>query len=160
MYHEQVELRVEELTDCVRASYHMHRQPSRPDIIGDALLSCLLKLCRFVFGDKLVPIEVTLKRPQPGDPGKWEEYFCTKVIFGQPLNSMSISKEDADRPLTGANSELVAIHEELIRRHLARLGRSNILNRTRMGIMEQLPSGRVTRSVGPCPEHEQTNTAP
>lgn len=144
MFHEQLELRVEELPDRVRASYHMHQQPCRPGIVGDAQLACLLVLCRFVFGDDLVPVEVTLKRQEPSDPGEWKEFFGSGVKFGQALNSLSFSNENADRPLTGSNSELVAIHEEMIQRHLARLDRGNILNRARMGIMEQLPSGRVT----------------
>ena len=66
------------------------------------------------------------------------------VKFGQPENSLSIRAADADRPLTGANRELLAVHEEVILRHLAHLESANLLERVRVAIVEELPSGRVT----------------
>lgn len=144
MVNEQVEMKLGELPNSIRVSYRMLRQPTHPDLLGDALLANLLKLCRINFGSKLVPVEVNLKRQEPLDPGPWFEFFGTTVCFDQAENSLSISAADADVPLTGSNSELVAIHEEVIRRHLMRLDRNNILNRARLRIMKQLPSGRIT----------------
>ena len=39
---------------------------------------------------------------------------------------------------------MIALHEEVIQCYLMKLDRGNILNRARLQIMEQLPSGRVT----------------
>ena len=146
MFNEQVELRVQELSDRVRATYRILQQPTRPDELGDAILSGLLKLCRINFGSNLEPVEVILKRPEPPDPKPWIEFFGTAIQFGQSEISLSIAKRDADMPLTGSNSELVAINEEVMRRHLMRIGRNDIINQSRVRIMEQLPSGRVTKN--------------
>ena len=147
MFNEQIEMRVNELPDRVRVSYRMLREPTRPDLVGDSLLANLLQLCRMNFGEKLKPVEIRLKRSEPPDSSPWLEYFGTIVCFGQAENSLAISASDADTPLTGSNSELVTVHEEVIRRHLMKLDRNNVLNRSRIGIMEQLPSGRVTQDA-------------
>jgi AraC-like DNA-binding protein len=147
MFNEQIDMQVEELSDRVRVTYRMLRQPTHPNLMGDALLASLLQLCRMNFGMDLEPVEVRLKRPLPPDPSPWFEYFGVKVQFEQPENSLSISARDADTPLTGSNSELVTVHEDVIRRHLMKLDRNSVLNRSRLGIMEQLPSGRVTQDT-------------
>ena len=92
------------------------------------------------------PVEVNLKRPEPPDPNPWIEFFGTTIQFGQSEISLSIDKRDADMPLTGSNSELVAVNEEVMRRHLMKISRNDIINQSRVRIMEQLPSGRVTKN--------------
>jgi AraC-like DNA-binding protein len=144
MFNEHVEARVVVLPDRIRVSYRPLRRASRPDEIADAQLAGLLTLCRVNFGSDLAPIEVTMRRAEPADPSLWHEFFGVAVKFGQPENSLSISAADADRPLTGANRELLAVHEEVIRRHLAHLDSASVLERVRMAIVEELPSGRVT----------------
>jgi len=146
MFHEAVELCLDEEPSSIRVHYRMSRQPTRARIVADAQLAGNLALCRANFGAELVPLEVTLRREQPADPTPWNEYFGVGVRFGQPLNSLVISARDADRPLTGSNPEMVRLHEDIIQRHLLRLDRDNILNRARLEIMERLPSGRVVES--------------
>jgi AraC-like DNA-binding protein len=144
MFNEQADVQLEELPDRIRIIYRMHTQPTRPGLVGDGQMAGVMMLCRLNYGDSLVPLEVTLKRPKPQDPSPWLDYFGTEVLFGQPDNSLSFSIEDADRKLTGSDPEMIALHEEVIQRYLMKLDRGNILNRARLQIMEQLPSGRVT----------------
>jgi AraC-like DNA-binding protein len=144
MFNEHVEMRVDVLPERIRVSYHQRSVPSRPDEVADGQLAGLLALCRINFGEDLMPVEVTLRRARPADPSPWRDYFGIEVKFGQPENSLSIGAADADRPLTGANRELLAVHDEVIRRHLAHLDSASILERVRMAIVEELPSGRAT----------------
>lgn len=144
MSHEQVELSLEESSTRITAVYQMRKQPTRPGLVGDGQIAGLLALCRINYGENLVPAEVTLKRPEPSNPAPWIEFFGTDVKFGQPANSLSISSEDADRPLTGSDPEMISLHEEVMQRYLMKQDRSNILNRTRLQIMEELPTGSVT----------------
>ena len=146
MFNEQIELQVQELPDRVRATYRVLQQPTHPNELGDAILSGLLKLCQINFGPNLEPVEANLKRPEPPDPKPWFEFFGPTVRFGQPEISLAIARRDADVTLTGSNSELVAVNEEVMRRHLMKIDRDNILNRSRLRIMEQLPSGRITEN--------------
>jgi len=144
MFNEQIVMQVDELPDRVRVTYGMLQKPSNPRMLGDAQLANLLTMCRLNFGTNLEPVEISLKRPEPSDPSPWQEIFGSSVCYDQPENSLAISARDADTPLTGSNRELVHIHEEVIRRYLVTLDRNNILNQSRLRIMEQLPSGRVT----------------
>ena len=144
MFNEALVMRVEECPDRVRTIYGLRKRSSLPEVVADAQLACLLALCKMNFGAALVPLEVTMMRAAPEDPAPWHDYFGIEVLFGQPENSLSISAADADAPLTGSNEELLYIHEDVIRRHLAHLDRTSIQNRVRLAIMEELPSGRVT----------------
>ena len=144
MYNEQLLMRVQELPDRLSVSYRLQSSRPRPPEVGDSHLAILLKLCRINFGRKLQPVEVELQRPEPSDPSPWLGFFGPNVCFGGHEDRLSISARDADAPLTGSNEELVALHEEVIRRYLLKLDRSSILNRARYGIIEHLPSGRIT----------------
>lgn len=145
MSHEHINLSLQDSPGRVTFIYRMRQQPTRPGLVGDSVVAGLFILCRYNFGPELIPAEVTLKRPEPNNPTPWLEFFGTSIKFGQPLNSLSIRNEDADKPLTGSDPELIGLHEEVIRRHLMNLDRNNILNRTRLQVMEQLPSGPVSQ---------------
>ena len=144
MYNERLVMRVEESHDRLSVSYHLATSHPRPHDVGDANPAILLRLCRINFGRPLQPLEVELQRPEPGDPSPWLAYFGPNVRFGGRANRLSIRARDADIPLTGASEELVALNEEVLRRYLLKLDRHSILNRARLGIMEHLPSGRIT----------------
>lgn len=144
MFHEHLELCLEERPDHVRISHRMIKNPTRPHLVADGQIAGTLALCRASFGESLAPVEVTLKRDKPSDPGAWIEFFGDRVLFGQPRNSLVISAVDADRQLSTSNPEMVRLHEEVIQRHLLKLDRENIIDRARLHLMEQLPSGPVT----------------
>jgi len=147
MYNERLEMRVQELSDRLSVSYCLQTSLPRLHELGDANLAILLKLCGINLGRRLQPLEVELLRPEPADPSPWLEFFGPNVRFGGLANRLSIKARDADSPLTGANEELVAVNEEMIRRYLLKLDRHSILNRARLGIIEHLPSGRITEET-------------
>ena len=138
------ELEISESPGRVRAVYHMLIQPGCPDLVGDARMAILFRVCELNLGRKPTLVEVTLARPPPPDPAPWHDFFGIQVKFGQPINSLSITREDADIPLTSGDSELVSIHEKIMQRQLARIEQGNIVLRTRLSIAEQLPNGRIT----------------
>lgn len=144
MFNDQVQFSLAESPGRVRIEYRMLRPLSEPDIVGEAHVASLLQLCRMNFGPELRPVEVMLTRSEPADPAPWIEYFGPVIRFGQDCNSLSLSAADADAPLTGSNPELLAIHEDVIDRYLLKLDRDNIVNRLRLCLIEELPSGRVT----------------
>lgn len=144
MAHEQIEIRIDEQPGSIRVSYRMHKQPTRPRLVSDGQIAGVLTMCRVNFGNALEPVEVTLKRQRPADPTPWHDFFGPNILFGQESNSITFSAEDADRKLTSANAEMARLHEDVIRRYLLKMDRDNIVNRTRLRIMEQLPSGGVT----------------
>ena len=144
MFNEQIQLDIEETPGRVRLVYRMLEPIRAADIVGDAHVANLLQLGRIHFGSRLMPLDVTLTRPEPDDPSPWIEHFGPVIRFGQPDHSFTLRAEDADQPLTGSNPELVAIHEEVIDRYLMKLDRDSVVNRMRLELMDALPSGRVT----------------
>ena len=144
MFNEQLLIQVDEEPDRVSVSYHLVPSRLRPHAVGDANPAVLLRLCRINFGPDLQPVEVSLQRPEPADPGPWRDFFGLRVRFGQEENRLAISAADADAALTGSNRELVELHEDVIRRYLLKLDRNSVLNRARFVVMERLPSGRIT----------------
>lgn len=144
MFNEHARIEVHERKAGVRIQYRMLQKASHPDILGEAHLANLLALCRLNAGPNLFPTAVKLTRPRPGDCTPWFEWFGEVVVFGQSENSMDLGASDVDAELTSSNQELVRMHEDIIRRHLDKLDRKSTLNRVRLNIIEQLPSGRVT----------------
>lgn len=144
MYDERLEMRVFEEQEVLKVAYLPDKSSPAPDLIADSQLASLLVLCRLNFGSNLLPVYVRMIRSAPPDPQPWYDFFGVKVQFDQTENSLAIENRDAVKPLTGSNPALVALNEDVIRRQLAVMDRSDILNRTLAAIIEQLPSGGVS----------------
>lgn len=144
MYHEKIELVISEQYDALKVEYRLHHDSALPDLVGDSQLASLLSMCRLNFGDSLLPAFVRMRRSPPPDATIWHDYFGVEVQFDQDENCLAIKNRDADKRLTGSNPMLVALHEDIIKRQIAELDRSDILNRTLVTIMNQLPSGGVS----------------
>ena len=144
MLDENVASQIEETETLVRVIHKLYRDHLLPEFAADGNLSCLLALCRLNLGEELLPVEVTLKRPEPVDPQPWHDYFGIQVLFGQPEDSVAFSISDVDRKLTSSNRELVDSLEYLVQQHLAHMNRTNIKSRVQLAIIQELPSGGVS----------------
>jgi len=144
MYHEQIELLISNEYGVMKVEYRLRYQSTMPELLADSQLATLLILCRLNFGKSLRPAFVRMRRAPPSDPKPWHEFFGVEVQFNQSENSLALWNHDADKRLTGSNPMLVALHEDVIKRQIAELDRSDILNRTLAVIMDQLPSGGVS----------------
>ena len=144
MYHEQIELLISNEYGVMKVEYRLRYQSTMPEQLADSQLASLLNLCRLNFGKSLRPAFVRMRRAPPSDPKPWHEFFGVEVQFNQSENSLALLNRDADKRLTGSNPMLVVLHEDVIKRQIAELDRSDILNRTLAAIMDQLPSGGVS----------------
>jgi len=141
MYDEEVKILIAEEPGILKVAYHVDASGPIVDMVMDSNLACLFKLYRLNFGDTLKPVYVHMRRSPDTRP--WDDLFGVNVQFGQAENCLAIRLEDATKQLIGSDPMLVAIHEDVIKRQIAELDRSDILNRTLAAIMEQLPSGDV-----------------
>ena len=144
MYDERIDMLVSEEPGVLKVIYLTDFSSPIPEIIIDSNLASLLTLCRLNFGNDLLPVYVHMCRASPPDPKPWHDFFGIEVQFGQSENSLAIKNQDATKQLTNSSPMLVALHEDIIRRHIAELDRSDIINRTLVVIMDQLPSGGVS----------------
>jgi len=121
------------------------RSPAqRPDEVADALIAGMTALCRMNFGAELNPEKVTLKRVAPKDPSPWFSFFKCPVSFSSDANRLFLSTAKATKSLAGSDPEIVAVHERLIERALAGFDRDDTVNRVRVEIIDQLPSGGLS----------------
>ena len=144
MFNDMESWRMEEGEDEVKMTLKLSAPIRRPHEVADAYLAGLIALCRLNYGQQLNPDQVTLMRPIPGDPGPWFSFFRCPVDFGSDANRLVLSRTKATKPLSGSDPQLAALHEEVIERYLASLDRGDILNRARVEIIDQLPSGDLT----------------
>lgn len=144
MYDERIEIQVTEEAGALKVAYRADSSNPITDLAMDSNLACLLSLCRLNFGESLRPVYVHMRRKPPSDPRPWHDLFGVTVQFSQAENCLAIRSQDATKQLTGSSPMLVAMHEDVIKRQIAELDRSDVINRTLATIMEQLPSGDVS----------------
>ena len=118
----------------------------RPDEVADAFVAGLTALCRLNYGQQLNPDRVMLVRHAPDDPSPWFGFFRCSVEFDADANRLVLSTTKASKPLSGSDPQMVALHEQVIERYLAGLDRGDILNRARVEIADQLPSGGLSEN--------------
>jgi len=143
MLNERVAVRIDETPDVMIVEYVLDATMPHREERADSLLAGLLTLCRLNAGAELKPAFVHLRRATPADVGPWTRCFGVEVEFGRDRNCLALLNRDVDKPLTGFNRSLLAIHEDILRRHLAEVNRTDIVNRARVAIMDLLPSGEV-----------------
>lgn len=144
MFNETETWKVEEGAEELVMTAEFAIPPLKPYEVADSLIAGMTALCRLNYGQDLNPERVTLIRPAPEDPGPWFGFFRCPVIFNSDADRLVLSMKKATKPLPGADPELVAIHESVIQRYLAGLDRQDIVNRARVEITDQLPSGGVS----------------
>ena len=144
MYHEVIRIFITENNDVVKVAYQLSQPSALPDLVADSQLASLLRMCRLNYGKSLVPAYVRMRRSPPDDPAPWHEYFGVTVQFHQTENCVALKKADALKTLTGSNPTLAALHDDVIKRNIAELDRSDTINRAVAAIIGQLPSGGVS----------------
>jgi len=158
MFNEHERLSVEERGELVVVTIATTQESTRRDEVADGNLAGLAALCRFIVGQDFNPDRITLRRSPSDVPGPWYAFFRCPVEFGADADRFVLSRAKATRPLSGSDPRIAALHEEVVLRDLAALDRGDVLNRARVEITEQLPSGRATEASVARALHMSTRT--
>ena len=110
----------------------------------DLVLSIIMHMCRFNFGEELVPTEVKLAHPEPACSKKITDYFRTEVQFDAEQTSLAISRAEVDRVLPSGNKQIALVHDEMLMRYLVEIKKGDIVQQVQSIILENLPDGQVT----------------
>ena len=122
--------------------------PALPDEMREnGQLSALVKFCRIIAGKDFHPAEIRFRHPEPADTAYYYEFFRCPVRFGQERTLVSIPIEWMDKRLTGSNDQLAKMNEHIVVRYLAHAEKSDIVNRVKATIIDQLGTGEVSESV-------------
>ncbi len=107
-------------------------------------LANAVKLCRMNAGESFQPKKVQFKQPEPKRAAAYYSFFHCELEFNSDSSVLQVDREDADRPLSGANAQLETLFEQQMVEYLARLDKDDIVGRTQSAIFKQLPSGRAS----------------
>lgn len=113
----------------------------------DLILTILMHMCRFNFGEELVATEVKLAHPEPACSQKIVDYFRSDVQFDAEQTSLTIARADADNVLPSGNKQLALLHDEVLMKYLVEIKKGDIVQQVQSIILENLPDGQVTDSM-------------
>jgi AraC-like DNA-binding protein len=110
----------------------------------DLILTILMHMCRFNYGDELVATEIKLAHPEPDCSNRIIDYFRTDVQFDAEQSSLTIARADADLVLSSANKQIALMHDELLMKYIIEIKKGDIVNQVKSIILENLPDGHVS----------------
>lgn len=110
----------------------------------DLILTILMHMCRFNFGEELVATEVKLAHPEPSCSAKIKNYFRTEVQFDAEQTSLTIARADADQVLPSGNKQIALMHDEMLMKYLVKIQQGDIVQQVQSIILDNLPDGQVT----------------
>ena len=124
-------------------------QAPHPDICWethDAFSALMIRLVRFIYNPTFDPISIELMRPDPGATRqRYDEYFRCPIKFGCDEIRMNFDIASMDQPLPGASRELAQMHDQTVAQYLRQLEKSDIVNRVRTIVVEELASHALTK---------------
>ena len=109
----------------------------------DAFLAVVVAMCRNSLGEEFSPLRVSMQRPKPDCAHKFSQYFGAPVEFSAAHNALVFRRDDLEKPLPTANSDLARASDEIITEYLARLDRSNVAAQVKAKLLDFLPSGEI-----------------
>jgi AraC-like DNA-binding protein len=110
----------------------------------DVVISVLVHMCRFNYGDELVPAEVCLAHEEPPCSQIISELFRSPVIYDTQVSSLTLAKKDVDLKLASHNKELALLHDEFLMKYLINIKKGDIVQQIQSVIIDNLPSGNVS----------------
>ncbi|HEB82526.1 MAG TPA: AraC family transcriptional regulator [Gammaproteobacteria bacterium] len=110
----------------------------------DLVMTILMHMARFNYGEELRPTEVKLAHAAPDCAGRFDDYFGIAVEFDADNTCLTLARADADLNLSSANKEIALMHDEMLMKYLIEIKKGDIVEQVKSIILENLPDGHVT----------------
>ena len=107
----------------------------------DLGMAMFLRMCQITAGKSLLPVHLSLNRPEPPCTEKFNEMFGPSIDYDAADNRLCFDTELVNLPLRTANPNLARINDQTVIDYLARFDRASIAMQVRSKIIEQLPDG-------------------
>jgi AraC-like DNA-binding protein len=111
----------------------------------DAGLAIFLRMCQITVGNSIMPVRVTMQRPEPDDKAPYEAMFGSCIEYSADAHRLSFDATLANSPLATSQPELARLNDQTVIDYLARYERSNLAMQVRAKIIEGLPEGRPSQ---------------
>jgi len=145
MLSEGLEIILEDKKEELVVYIHYRNFVENIHVRNDMNMAILLDMCRMNYGATLTPVKVTFTHKEFTCSKQYRDYFSCPVIFNSQVDSLTLEKEVADQKLLSSNPHLAQINDQIIISYLAHLESSDITHRVKKNILEQLPSGDISR---------------
>ncbi|MEH6588943.1 MAG: AraC family transcriptional regulator [Halioglobus sp.] len=109
-------------------------------------LAVLVRMCRFLCGDKWNPLGVSIAHDEPADTSYFFSYFRCPVIFGAASNHVLLDAVQAQERITGADEHLAQLNDHIVVRYLAQRSKEDVVSRARVAILDSLGDGGATEA--------------
>ncbi len=107
----------------------------------DYAAGSVARMCSLALGEYLAPARVTLERPVPEAPERWESMLCSPVEFESGSSTLSWYRSDIMEPLVTGDPALAKVNDEaaqsLLDSFLSQSTARNVVDK----ILEMLPDG-------------------
>ena len=113
----------------------------------DASSAILMSMCRVNYGMELNPVSVSFKHSDSACRGEYYSFFRCPVEFGADSNQIILPLDAVNKPLTSSNPQLAQLNDQVMINYLAKLDKEDIIQRVKVAIIDQLPSGNVTEDT-------------
>lgn len=110
----------------------------------DSALALITRMSRLISGEHFRLQAVDFKHEEPKDIKPYFEFFGCKLNFNQAENKLFIPLPLADEKLSGGNSTLAMLNDNVILHDLAQINRDDIVTRVQATLIDQLPHGDVS----------------
>lgn len=107
----------------------------------DLGMAVFLRMCQITAGKSLLPVHLSLKRPEPHCTVNFYEMFGPSIEYDAVDNRLCFDTELVNMPLITANLNLARINDQTVINYLARFDRASIAMQVRSKIIDQLPDG-------------------
>ncbi len=123
-----------------------------PDSAGgnarvDAILSCIMLMCRINYIKDLDPISVHLVQNAPDCKNKYNDFYNIDVTFNSKENCILLPYPEVIEPLAGGNQHLARLNDQIMINYLTTLEKKDILHQVKNAIVNRLPSGHISKDI-------------
>ncbi|MGB5261641.1 MAG: AraC family transcriptional regulator [Gammaproteobacteria bacterium] len=135
--------------------FHVEEKPDTTDLVVivpddmpnyvpagvDLGMATSLRMCQITAGMSLLPVHLSLQRPEPSCTASFYEMFGPSIDFDAADNRLCFDTDLVNVQLRTANPNLARINDQTVIDYLARFDRASIAMQVRSRIIDQLPDG-------------------
>ncbi len=111
----------------------------------DCAVAWVLVFCRELYRKPFSPQSISLMRPKPVDPARFQEFYQCPIHYAAGENRVVFPLATLREPLFGANRELAATGDRLVESYIARRRSSDIGGRVYGKLVETLATGEFSQ---------------
>ena len=144
---EDLDIRIEQTAGGLKVTADLEKSIFTLPQHHDVVMSVLMHMSRFNYGDELLPVEVCLAHEKPRCEKTISKFFRVPVVYDAPQSSITLSSRDVDEKLSSGNRELALLHDEFLMKYLIEIKKGDIVQQIQSVIIDNLPSGKVTDNL-------------